>query len=203
MILPRQPFRATPLSSARDTASQLMCIDGSTAPVLQHSIDEGLVLRGQPHAEVHLLVGAQIPGLPLTSTLGLATECSYHTRRRGHGSDGSSSRKGGRLSLSSSTRQGVAPQCSLHLFDLEAIRRLPEEVAQPYADALVHHHASNELRTAEWLQEGDAWVLATLAGQAASRRRARLAARAVVVSSAESRRKRHGLQAQSEEQHEA
>jgi hypothetical protein len=70
----------------------------------------------------------------------------------------------------------------MHLFDLETIRRFLVEVAQHYtgsapdvsdwAGELYERCADDwrtitldELRTAEWLQEGDAWVAPTLAEQ--------------------------------------
>jgi hypothetical protein len=76
------------------------------------------------------------------------------------------------------------------LFDLEAIRRFLVEVAQHYSESapnvsdwaggLYERCADDwrtitldELRTAEWLQEGDSWVAATLAEQTVSRLRER------------------------------
>ena len=72
------------------------------------------------------------------------------------------------------------------LFDLEAIRRFLVEVAQQYAKTapdvsdwageLYERCADDwrtitldELRTAEWLRDGEAWVAATLAEQTVSR----------------------------------
>jgi hypothetical protein len=76
------------------------------------------------------------------------------------------------------------------LFDLEAIRRFLVEMAQHYAQSapdvsdwageLYERCADDwrtitldELRTAEWLQEGDAWVTAILAEQTVARLRER------------------------------
>ena len=79
---------------------------------------------------------------------------------------------------------------SIQLFDLEAIRRFLVEVAQQYATSapdvsdwageLYERCADDwrtitldELRTAEWLRDGDAWVSGPLAEQAVSRLLAR------------------------------
>ena len=76
------------------------------------------------------------------------------------------------------------------LFDFEAIRRFLVEVAQHYATSapdvsdwageLYERCADDwrtitldELRTAEWLRDGDAWVSGPLAEQAVSRLLAR------------------------------
>ena len=74
----------------------------------------------------------------------------------------------------------------MQLFDLEAIRRFLVEVAQHYtqsapdvsdwAGELYERCADDwrtitldELRTAEWLRDGDGWVTATLAKQTVAR----------------------------------
>jgi hypothetical protein len=79
----------------------------------------------------------------------------------------------------------------MHFFDLEAIRRLLVEVpstttrarrTSPIGPArptgavptLAHHHASHELRTAEWLRDGDGWVATTLTEQTVARRLAQI-----------------------------
>lgn len=74
----------------------------------------------------------------------------------------------------------------MQLFDLEAIRRFLVEVAQHYAKTApdvsdwageLYERCSDDwrtitlddLRTAEWLRDGDGWVSPTLAEQAVSR----------------------------------